>query len=87
MYGADVYRLTIYTRIYSNGGYYHVKDYIGEPDDKYLWQKETLTLSSDSSFQVAFKNNVIEVLMYCSVVSRIYMLACCVMKPRSCLIT
>lgn len=60
MFGTDVYRLTVYTRIYSNGGYFHMKDYSGESDDKYLWQKKALMLSSDSSFQVTHNNFVIE---------------------------
>ena len=43
MYGADVYRLTVYTKTYENGGWTHLVDY-SEPDISTVWSKATVSL-------------------------------------------
>nr|XP_039270832.1 MAM and LDL-receptor class A domain-containing protein 1-like [Styela clava] len=58
MFGADIYRLSVYVRTYSNGGYVHLEDFIGEEVDELLWYKTIVPLYSTSNFQVIIEGVV-----------------------------
>ncbi|XP_078483553.1 MAM and LDL-receptor class A domain-containing protein 1 isoform X3 [Ciona intestinalis] len=58
MNGPDVYRLSVYTRINTNGGFNHLKDFIGEPTDNMLWQRAVIPLIVDDPFVVVIEGVV-----------------------------
>ena len=45
MYGADVYRLTVYTKTFENGGWVHLADYF-KPSVSTVWNQATVPLGS-----------------------------------------
>jgi len=53
MQGYDVYRLSVYIRTHTNGGWKHLSDQIGEEENENLWYRATVPLSSDADFQVS----------------------------------